>query len=38
VPHRLTPAVRTTLEALAEELDDDPRPAITAALKNGTTS
>ena len=35
VPAKLTPAQRTALEALAEELDEDPRPQITAAVKNG---
>src|SRR4051812_35520565 len=35
VPVRLTPAQRTALEALATELDEDPRPQITAAVKNG---
>jgi molecular chaperone DnaJ len=35
VPAKLTAAQRTALEALAEELDEDPRPQITAAVKNG---
>jgi molecular chaperone DnaJ len=35
VPAKLTPAQRTALESLATELDEDPRPQITAAVKNG---
>jgi molecular chaperone DnaJ len=35
VPAKLTPAQRKAVEALAEELDDDPRPYVTAAVKNG---
>src|SRR5690348_1084611 len=33
VPAKLTPAQRTALEALAAELDDDPRPEVTAAVR-----
>jgi molecular chaperone DnaJ len=32
VPVRLTPAQRKVIEALAEEMDEDPRPQITAAV------
>jgi molecular chaperone DnaJ len=35
VPSKLSPAQRKALEALAEELDEDPRPQITAAVRNG---
>jgi molecular chaperone DnaJ len=35
VPAKLSAAQRTALEALASELDEDPRPQITAAVKNG---
>ncbi|MGY1619995.1 molecular chaperone DnaJ [Geodermatophilus sp. SYSU D00691] len=35
VPAKLSPAQRKAVEALAEELDDDPRPQITAAVRNG---
>src|SRR3954469_2561405 len=35
VPAKLTPAQRKAVEALAEELDDDPRPQINAAVRNG---
>src|SRR3954470_7945830 len=35
VPARLTSAQRKAIEALAEELDEDPRPQITAAVRNG---
>src|SRR5690242_2734712 len=35
VPATLNPAQRAALEALAAELDEDPRPQITAAVKNG---
>jgi molecular chaperone DnaJ len=35
VPATLTSAQRSALEALAAELDEDPRPQITAAVKNG---
>src|SRR3954449_3026880 len=35
VPAKLTPAQRKAVEALAEELDDAPRPYVTAAVKNG---
>jgi molecular chaperone DnaJ len=33
VPVRLTPAQRKAIENLAEEMDEDPRPQITAALR-----
>jgi molecular chaperone DnaJ len=32
VPVRLTPAQRKVIESLAEEMDEDPRPQITAAV------
>jgi molecular chaperone DnaJ len=35
VPGRLTPAQRKAIEALAEEMDEDPRPQITAAVQAG---
>ena len=35
VPVRLTPAERKIIEDLAEEMDEDPRPQITAALQAG---
>jgi molecular chaperone DnaJ len=35
VPARLTPAQRKVLETLAEEMDEDPRPQITAAVREG---
>jgi molecular chaperone DnaJ len=35
VPVRLTPAQRKVIEALAEEMDEDPRPQITAAVQAG---
>ena len=35
VPARLTPAQRKVVEALAEELDEDPRPHITTAVRSG---
>jgi molecular chaperone DnaJ len=35
VPVRLTPAQRKVLETLAEEMDEDPRPQITAAVREG---
>ncbi|RBY76645.1 molecular chaperone DnaJ [Blastococcus sp. TF02-09] len=35
VPVRLTPAERKLVEQLAEEMDEDPRPQITAALQAG---
>jgi molecular chaperone DnaJ len=35
VPVRLTPAQRKAVEALAEEMDEDPRPQITAAVREG---
>jgi molecular chaperone DnaJ len=35
VPVRLTPAQRKALETLAEEMDEDPRPQITAAVREG---
>ena len=35
VPVRLTPAERTIIEQLAEEMGEDPRPQITAALQAG---
>jgi molecular chaperone DnaJ len=37
VPVRLTPAQRKVIEALAEEMDEDPRPQITAALAQAGT-
>jgi molecular chaperone DnaJ len=35
VPVRLTPAQRKVIENLAEEMDEDPRPQITAAVREG---
>jgi molecular chaperone DnaJ len=35
VPAKLTPAQRKAVEALSEELSEDPRPQITAAVRNG---
>ncbi|MCA0145818.1 molecular chaperone DnaJ [Blastococcus sp. LR1] len=35
VPVRLTPGQRKVIESLAEEMDEDPRPQITAAVTNG---
>ena len=35
VPVRLTAAERKVIESLAEEMDDDPRPQITAAVQAG---
>lgn len=35
VPVRLTPAQRALIENLAAEMDEDPRPQITAALQAG---
>jgi len=35
VPAKLTPAQRKVLETLAEEMDEDPRPQITAAVQAG---
>jgi molecular chaperone DnaJ len=35
VPVRLTPAQRKVIENLAEEMNEDPRPQITAAVKAG---
>ncbi len=35
VPVRVTPAQRKVIEALAEEMDEDPRPQITAAVRAG---
>ncbi|UOY00800.1 molecular chaperone DnaJ [Blastococcus sp. PRF04-17] len=35
VPVRLTPAQRKVIETLAEEMDEDPRPQITAAVQEG---
>jgi molecular chaperone DnaJ len=35
VPVRLTAAQRKVIEALAEEMDEDPRPQITAAVQTG---
>jgi len=35
VPTRLTPGAREAVEKLAAELPDDPRPEITAALREG---
>src|SRR3954452_13582902 len=35
VPARLTPAQRKVVENLAEEIDEDPRPQITAAVQAG---
>jgi molecular chaperone DnaJ len=35
VPVRLTAAQRKVIESLAEEMDEDPRPQITAAVKSG---
>jgi len=35
VPVRLTAAQRKVIEALAEEMDEDPRPQITAAVQAG---
>ena len=35
VPVRLTAAQRKVIETLAEEMDEDPRPQITAAVRSG---
>jgi molecular chaperone DnaJ len=35
VPSRLTPAQRKVIETLAEEMPEDPRPGITAAVQAG---
>jgi molecular chaperone DnaJ len=35
VPVKLTPAQRKVIETLAEEMDEDPRPQITAAVREG---
>ncbi|WP_369139320.1 molecular chaperone DnaJ [Modestobacter versicolor] len=35
VPARLTPGAREAIEKLAAELPDDPRPEVTAALRDG---
>jgi molecular chaperone DnaJ len=35
VPARLTAAQRKVIESLAEEMDEDPRPQITAAVQGG---
>jgi molecular chaperone DnaJ len=35
VPARLTPAQRKVIENLAEEMNEDPRPQITAAVQAG---
>ncbi|SFF56345.1 molecular chaperone DnaJ [Blastococcus tunisiensis] len=35
VPSRLTPAQRKAVESLAEEMSEDPRPQITAAVQAG---
>jgi len=35
VPVRLTAAERKVIESLAEEMDEDPRPQITAAVQAG---
>jgi molecular chaperone DnaJ len=35
VPARLTPGQRKAIETLAEEMDEDPRPQITAAVQAG---
>jgi molecular chaperone DnaJ len=35
VPVRLTPAQRKVIETLSEEMDEDPRPQITAAVREG---
>jgi molecular chaperone DnaJ len=35
VPSKLTPGARKALEELAGELDEDPRPQITAAVRAG---
>jgi molecular chaperone DnaJ len=35
VPVKLTPAQRKVIETLAEEMDEDPRPQITAAVQAG---
>jgi molecular chaperone DnaJ len=35
VPVRLTPAQRKVIESLAEEMSEDPRPQITAAVREG---
>ena len=35
VPARLTPAQRKVIETLAEEMDEDPRPHVTAAVRSG---
>jgi molecular chaperone DnaJ len=38
VPARLTPAQRKVIESLAEEMPEDPRPEITAAVQAGGRS
>ncbi|MCW2581303.1 MAG: dnaJ, partial [Klenkia sp.] len=38
VPDTLSPAAREALEALATELDEDPRPHVTAAVRGGSGS
>ena len=35
MPVRLTAAERKVIESLAEEMDEDPRPQITAAVQAG---
>jgi molecular chaperone DnaJ len=35
VPARLSPGAREAIEKLAAELPDDPRPEITAVLREG---
>jgi molecular chaperone DnaJ len=35
VPTRLTPGQRKVIETLAEEMPEDPRPEITAAVQTG---
>jgi molecular chaperone DnaJ len=35
VPVRLTPVQRKVIENLAEEMNEDPRPQITAAVQAG---
>jgi molecular chaperone DnaJ len=35
VPVNLTSAQRKVIESLAEEMDEDPRPQITAAIRAG---
>jgi molecular chaperone DnaJ len=37
VPARLTPGAREAIEKLAAELPDDPRPEVTAALRDGAS-